>query len=69
MKIEEAFELIKKEQYNFTKKDIKFDISELCEGTVTLAMYWIYKWKTLPPKVLIHDPAIQDGNGFTCAML
>lgn len=60
---------------NFIKQN-KSDIPEELRGTklveestgFTLATYWVYIMKRIPvPKWMIHDPNLQDKNGFTIA--
>ena len=68
LKLREAYEIIKKCPYLFSKEEIDFDISDLCDGRMTCAMYYIECWKTLPPKAILHNPALQDSRGMTLAM-
>lgn len=67
MKLEEAYETISRCSYNFSPEEIEFDVSKLINYE-TLAMHWIKKHKTLPPKELLHEPSIKDIVGYTCAM-
>ena len=62
MKLEDAYETVSEWPYNFSS-DVSNPIND-----ETLAMYWIKKHKTLPPKELLHEPSIKDADGCTCAM-
>ena len=61
--------------YNFSKEEVPNPTIILQENIwfpdfhSTPAMLWIIRWKSEPPEVLRHDPAIQSFCGYTCAMI
>lgn len=74
MQPEEIKSIIDRIPYNFTDEDvpdptIKIRVSYFMSPLIcTPAVYWIIKWKSLPPDALLHNPTITDSDGKTCAM-
>ena len=69
MKIEEVVRIINHCPYHFAEDEISFDPSTKYKNHMTCAMYWICKWKTVPPQCLLHRPDIIGENIETCAMI
>ena len=81
MEAEEIKEIINKCQYCFTSEEVPnpdiylpqttilFPIALSTTDELTPAMEYIYKWKSIPPYILICNPSAQSKiRKMTCAM-